>query len=410
LNRILKGKTSLPHFQGKTHEPITDLTADELVVVGKILGRSYKKATVVKHRLFDHWGHSVILHTEHASYSEAFAGSGETAVVILVKEVLQAPKNSLLLFDEPETSLHPGAQSKILEFLLDQCIKNQHQIVYCTHAPAMVEELPRSAVKVFTPAAGGRFQVRKDVLPSEAFFFLGQPIQNKKIIVVEDRLAKKMVDAVLDLSGDATKSLFEVCYFPGGESQMKKDATMYSRSRSSKTFLLFDGDRKPSLPIFNPDELTLEINDDPEKAIEVLNGHIKEATGSNIEFASDGHIGKGSKPQQRDLRKEYLKYYRKNCFFLPMESPEKEIWDNECIDKFLSIIFSQQEVAKIKADLAGEVDFKKKFVILTNALCGKSSGDEISMVHTILVKAWITKNPPFVNETAQVLESIKNVA
>jgi hypothetical protein len=71
------------HFTHKTHEDIVQIPPQELKATSQILGRDYTGALLLKHRLFWHWGYSVLLKTAHASYSEAFAGSGETAVVTL---------------------------------------------------------------------------------------------------------------------------------------------------------------------------------------------------------------------------------------------------------------------------------------------------------------------------------------
>lgn len=84
-------------------------------------------------------------------YSEAFAGSGEFAVVMLVVGVTEAPPKSLILLDEPEVSLHPGAQRKLMEFLYEQAKINSHQIAISTHAPEIIRSLPASAIKVFQP-------------------------------------------------------------------------------------------------------------------------------------------------------------------------------------------------------------------------------------------------------------------
>lgn len=52
-------------------------------------------------------------------YSEANAGSGEIAVVQLVRRIEKARDYSLVLLDEPEVSLHPGAQENLKEYLLE---------------------------------------------------------------------------------------------------------------------------------------------------------------------------------------------------------------------------------------------------------------------------------------------------
>lgn len=54
------------------------------------------------------------------NYTEAFAGSGESRLIMLVNDIVNAPKNSLILIDEPEINLHPSA---ILRFKTFYCNK-----------------------------------------------------------------------------------------------------------------------------------------------------------------------------------------------------------------------------------------------------------------------------------------------
>lgn len=89
-----------------------DLTQEELEQVSKILGRTYESARLVRHSLFPgNRGQDLsVVFRRGVEYSEAFAGSGEIAAVSAVVQILAAKEYSLILLDEPETSLHPGAQ------------------------------------------------------------------------------------------------------------------------------------------------------------------------------------------------------------------------------------------------------------------------------------------------------------
>ncbi len=89
-----------------------DLTELERAWIGYILGREYTAARYIQHRLYGGVeAPSVIFNRSKLTYSEAFAGSGELAVVRAIDRILRAPKYALILLDEPETSLHPGAQA-----------------------------------------------------------------------------------------------------------------------------------------------------------------------------------------------------------------------------------------------------------------------------------------------------------
>lgn len=411
LQRAFASKRIGGHFRHKTHEAIVKLPPQELKAISQILARDYTEALLLKHRLFWHWGYSVLLQTAHASYSEAFAGSGETAVVILVHELLNAPEKSLLLLDEPETSIHPGAQRAILDLLLEQCKLRKHQIIISTHSPALVEGLPASSVKVFTTTADGKFRLVPNVLPQESFYFLGQPLPTKRRIIVEDKLAKQLVETALGTLGEQTSNLFEVVHYTGGASAMKQDATFYSRPNGPQTFLLFDGDQAPQSPIFDPTQLTTAVNDDPDLAIALLNGHIAAATNSQpIHFVSDGGRDGGSKVQQRDLRKQYLAFLRTNVFYLPMASPEQAIWDDAIVDSLLQPLLSETAFRQARHQLDNESNFKAKFVHLAQALAGDTSSTSLQVFHTMLIKAWTKNQEQEIQATRDVLNRIRTAS
>ncbi len=125
-----------------------DLSKAEVDAVGGILGREYSRIEVVSHRVFEVTGATARLHTSDFSYTEAWAGSGEFAAVQVVTNVANAKPHSLILLDEPEVSLHPGAQRRLLAFLASESKARKLQIVFATHSPVIIEDLPPVAIKV----------------------------------------------------------------------------------------------------------------------------------------------------------------------------------------------------------------------------------------------------------------------
>lgn len=220
------------------------LSANELRWISFVLGREYVNGLSVLHELFRNEGYSVLFQTSFAKYSEAVAGSGEMAVVRLVREVLAAENYSLILLDEPEVSLHPGAQTRLKLFLLDQIKSKKHQVVLTSHSPSIVKGLPKEAIKVFYQNPGnGRFLVKENLTPEEAFFHIEFPVDSRKNIVVEDVLAQEIVSGVLSKMGDETKNLFNVKFNPGGETVIKKEfITVFCREDNLQNFVFFDGD------------------------------------------------------------------------------------------------------------------------------------------------------------------------
>ena len=75
------------------------LNNNELEIISNILGRDYSEIKIIFHKLYHNWGYSILLKTDFHNYSEAFAGSGEMAVIRLVHGVLNTEPASLILRD-----------------------------------------------------------------------------------------------------------------------------------------------------------------------------------------------------------------------------------------------------------------------------------------------------------------------
>ena len=63
-------------------------------------------------------------------FCEYNAGSGEFLVANIIDQILCAKKESVVLIDEPEVSLHPGAQKRLLKVILKSIIDKKNSSYY----------------------------------------------------------------------------------------------------------------------------------------------------------------------------------------------------------------------------------------------------------------------------------------
>ncbi len=377
------------------NEPLEEFTSDVINWISFILGREYLHGKSVKHRLYRNEGYSVLFQTNHADYSEAMAGSGEVAIVRLVKEVLAAENYSLILLDEPEVSLHPGAQRRLQIFLLDQVIRKKHQVVLTSHSPSIVKGLPKEAIKVFYQnPRNGRFLVKENLTPEEAFFHIEFPVDNRKNLVVEDVLAKEIVIGILDKMGAETRNLFNVKFNPGGVSVIKKEfITVFCREEKAKEFIFFDGDQKPENP--HLDWRTIPTGD---LTVEHLTERIHEQTGEEIKFSVDGGQAGGNKEQQLSLLQRYLDYFLSNVFYLPKRIPEDVIWSDEFAESLLhGVLTNANQREQASSQLSFIPKSKNKFAFVAETIQGSSLADSIYSVHKQFLQRWLnTENEDYI--------------
>jgi len=387
-----KGKILMHFGKNQLNERAKELNIKELSEVNKIIGKNYTAGKVIRHRFFEGWGLTVAFSTKDRAYTDAFAGSGEGAVVRLVTEIEQAKPGSLILLDEPETSLHPGAQERMLAYILEKVKTDKHQVVISTHSPTLVQHLPKEAIKVFSLNPEGNSDVVADCPPEEAFHYIGHRYDANITIIVEDRLAKEVVETAIQSNGEAFAKNFNVIFGPGGISAIKKEMVVYSRQKKGP-LVLFDGDQ---LPTSNPPHIDTNKIARGDMTDQNLKNLVDKQAGK-IDFAFDSNMA----PEQKiKIYTDYLDYYRDNVHYLPFSTPDEAIWDDDlCI--LLSTGVDPVNGAKKAADINKLIDPKEKFRRISSL-----TGNVDSIHQLFIAKFKNTKHSSFV----QLVDLVKKLA
>lgn len=231
--------------------PLTDSERSE---VSFILGRTYSNIEIITHRAFEVSGVTARLHTTGFSYSEAWAGSGEFAAVQLVTAIESASEKSLVLLDEPEVSLHPGAQRRLLDYLARKSKTKRLQIVFATHSPVLLEELPASAIKVLElhPISGRVVLRGQSSSSAEAFVALDHRFQRRSVLV-EDALAREIVLRALRTGGALLVDAVDVKPIGGGASMIRtRLIPSFAAENRLDALVLLDGDQRPPSEVPDP--------------------------------------------------------------------------------------------------------------------------------------------------------------
>jgi predicted ATPase len=298
-----------------------DLQIAEREAVASILGKPYTAARYVEHRYYGRQqGTSVRFSTQRLTYSEAFAGSGELAVASLVRKLSRAEEFSLVLLDEPEVSLHPGAQERLLLFLLGLARRKRVQIVFTTHSPSLVQYLPAVAIKVFEESPSGRFSILDQAHPSTAFFRLGAAAPHKYRVLFEDHLAKALATIALLGLPEGERASFEFGYYPGGAKEYLVHRLPTFMHDEDGPFIFLDGDERRAR--VDPDTIPPARNNDLAQLVDTF-------AGGSVQLGSDGGNDPASENKRNELRRRYLKYAFGKVQFLPRSCPEAIVLEAE---------------------------------------------------------------------------------
>lgn len=124
-----------------------------------------------------------------ASYSETNMGFGEARIQYILDELESLPPQSLVLFEEPETSLHPRAQSRMGSYLIELAAEKGHQILLTTHSDWLLRALPTQSIVFLTNTSTG-VQAWPGIHPLYAANLLNEGHERLFTILVEDECAK----------------------------------------------------------------------------------------------------------------------------------------------------------------------------------------------------------------------------
>lgn len=301
--------------------------------INYILQGNIKTIEVIKHKYYSGtWGTSIIFN-DGKQYSEYNSGSGEFVIASMVDQIQRVPSGGLLLLDEPEVSLHPGAQKRLMCYILEIIKKKKIQVVITTHSTSIVENLPKDAIKCFRRIENDIIVIEENTLYKNAFLELEADIPDKKYVLVEDNLAKTIIQKILVAEG--LEELLQVELCPGGASNIKKYTLLtYSKTGIANRYIIFDGDQKKATV---PDFTKIPEVD---KTIDFLKKTFKAVTGvgaDKIDWGIDANrkAGRYDVEQQKFLLLLYLEFFKKNVFFLPQMIPEDIIYNENRLKSIL---------------------------------------------------------------------------
>jgi len=298
---------------------------EQLSALNNILQKNYKSISIMNHRYFNGtWGTTVIFQDDR-NYTEYNSGGGEFALAMIIIKVSCTQRESVVLIDEPEIALHPGAQKRLLKWLLEIIIRKKIQIIMCTHSSTIIEHLPKKCIKCFSAVNQTTINIRQDVIASEAFHELEINHFDKKAIIVEDSLARDILLSIIKEEG--YNNTFEIQYSSGGASYIKTQIIpTLAKMKFTNYFIFFDGDQ------FKGDRVDMSDLLEKDKTTETLSKlflKILDVNSKTINWGIDGNRKKGTSNQDQLNRyiEDYLSYFNHYVDFLPCQIPEDIIFD-----------------------------------------------------------------------------------
>jgi len=229
--------------------------------VARILGCSYDS---MEANTVNHAGRTCEVVTVERSgsvYSEANMGCGEGRAQHITRVLETLPDNSLVLLEEPETSLHPSAQHEFGRYLIDICIEKHHQIMITTHSEYLLTALP-SASRIYVDRTTSGLRLIKGITTAQAISLMTGGHNKALSILVEDDVADAVLTEILRRSDQSFLRTVRVC--KGGDTKAIHSIMMALSETGLPVAAVRDGDKAGS-PADNIFKLPGDLA--PERAI-----------------------------------------------------------------------------------------------------------------------------------------------
>ncbi|MFT8847042.1 ATP-dependent nuclease [Lentilactobacillus hilgardii] len=341
LSHVIESGSTIYNLWDKNQIQSNEKLSNEVCnVVSQVMDEDYSEIRIVTHTLYSNGtinkpAKTIWMKKNDMSYSEAFAGTGESRVILIVNDILNAPKNSLLLIDEPEISLHPKAIINLKNFLIKQALVNNQQIIITTHSPQMIKGLPSKAIKYMSETSNEKINVSNITDYEEAFFQLQDKIEKPIKIFVEDKLTQAIVQRVLrDKFEKFMQQKVSVQIIPGGAKNIINHFISASAiTNNDSEFYLLDGDQfikqadeeNSELLNFNEHRFCNENLSESQNKSSFLSRLICKLTGITDKNLAPSII-RPNKVQDEKVQKcnelKFLNFWMTNVRFLDYSTPE----------------------------------------------------------------------------------------
>lgn len=131
------------------------------------------------------------------SYSSYNAATGEESAIYLLRDIVGAPRNSLILIDELEAGFHPSVQRRIADVIQYISWRDKKQFILTSHSGTLISALPLESRRFIERKPDGALRTIKKVSQQAArskMDAVGHPLFRT---YCEDELAKFLIRKVL---------------------------------------------------------------------------------------------------------------------------------------------------------------------------------------------------------------------
>ena len=117
-------------------------------------------------------------------------------MIALLHLMQRMPNSGLLVIEELEAGLHPQAQVRLVEALVDISLRKHIQVICSTHSEIVLDRLPREA-RLLIRRSGNEHSTTEFPSTRFALYEMSGTTQPELAVYCEDNVARVMIQEAL---------------------------------------------------------------------------------------------------------------------------------------------------------------------------------------------------------------------
>lgn len=256
-----------------------------------------------------------------STYSENNMGFGEGRVIHTIRLLESCPSQSLVVLEEPETSLHEYAQYEFAKYLMDVSFRRGHQIVFSSHSSSMIRALPTTGRKMLSRTNDG-VTVYDRLSSIHMRNALTEGNDGHLIVCVEDEFAQSFLREIVKTTQPDVLKRIKI--IPFGDAKAVHNAVKVINESGAKAIGVRDGDQ--------PENITEKLNKlpgevAPEKLVFMSNAG-KNVLKEEYQFDLDQHLSSHPSADHHKFAREAAK----------ITGTSREVVEADCIRRYLATV------------------------------------------------------------------------
>lgn len=224
------------------------LDKDQLEMASYVVGKSYQECNVweiEEYGSFERFPYFQV-QSGGVSYGSEDMGQGELSLLYSLWTINDAPKNSILVIEEPETHISSRSQGALMNALARACDTKGIWTIITTHSPVILSYIPKENVRLLI-SNGVKSRLIDQPLVHQIASIAGGGVAYKALILVEDECAKLFSEFVIEIIDPDLKQQLAFA-ITGSESVISTVLRNLPRvPRSTVIYGLYDGDQREKI-------------------------------------------------------------------------------------------------------------------------------------------------------------------